>query len=330
MMHVRFTAQDMARVQFAAEPSPITELLYCLHLLRRRDGDPRLGRWRRAALRALPPTSRPLWDLVVAARAPTLSGQSSATVEEGLATIEALSGEQFRMMADVVYGQACPPALIPAWVRALGDNDRAARHLLLVALRDAHRALFEEAWPQFRARHHQELARRSRDLALHGTAATLAELVTAGGWDGATLTLESARPSEKRLDGRGLVILPSILWDGPPQLTDIIPDEPPVLVYGIGGPLPPMSPGLASDPLVPVLGNTRAAILRLLTTEQTAPQIAAHLRMSPSSVSEHLTALREANLVVTRRDGRTNKHRLSVLGEDLTATNGYRSATWTW
>ena len=75
------------------------------------------------------------------------------------------------------------------------------------------------------------------------------------------------------------------------------------------------------DPLVGVLGPTRAAVLRLLSRPTVTKDIADELGISRASASEHATALRAAHLVVSRRDGKAVVHHSTPLGFDLINAN---------
>ncbi|MEU1783161.1 helix-turn-helix domain-containing protein [Streptomyces abikoensis] len=71
------------------------------------------------------------------------------------------------------------------------------------------------------------------------------------------------------------------------------------------------------DPLTPLLGRTRAGVLRRLVQRHSTTTLADGLGISVASASMHAKALREAGLVVTRREGKTARHQCSGLGLDL-------------
>jgi DNA-binding transcriptional ArsR family regulator len=75
------------------------------------------------------------------------------------------------------------------------------------------------------------------------------------------------------------------------------------------------------DPLVGILGPTRAAVLRLLSRPTITKDIARRLDISAASASEHATALRAARLVNSSRDGKAMRHHATPLGLDLINTN---------
>jgi DNA-binding transcriptional ArsR family regulator len=297
--------------------------MYSLMLLSRRDGGPRHERWRRAAVRALPP-ALPL--LLVDPVVPHYEARFLGWIRESVAGgLRALDDGTPTCLDDGsgFYQPSRAQASASAQARTLTEGDRRARSALLVCLREAYDALFDGIWDQVRAQHHTEIARQSRSLALTGVGATLASLAPGLEWVDSTLEFGTHAAADVRLAGSGLVVLPSAVWDGSPRLIRR-PCRCPVLIYSTGRRLLPLAGDEVSDPLIPVLGQARAGILRALTTELTSGRIAALVGLSPASVSEHISALRDANLLTTRRDGRVSWHRLTLLGADLVAGSALR------
>ena len=71
------------------------------------------------------------------------------------------------------------------------------------------------------------------------------------------------------------------------------------------------------DPLAALLGRTRAAILARVAVPISTTQLARELQQSPASVSQHLTVLREAGLVTSRRSGRSVLYRQTGLAQSM-------------
>ncbi len=69
-----------------------------------------------------------------------------------------------------------------------------------------------------------------------------------------------------------------------------------------------------ADALSELLGETRAAVLRLIDTELTTTALAARANTSPSSVSRHTALLRRGGLITTRRSGTSVIHARTALG----------------
>jgi DNA-binding transcriptional ArsR family regulator len=124
--------------------------------------------------------------------------------------------------------------------------------------------------------------------------------------------------SEYQLDGTGLLLIPSAFWSGPPvfafgdgvRLGN-------ALIYGAQPNGQPADPGqgppteAGNDRLAALLGPTRAAVLRALAEPLHTAGI------SPASASEHAKVLRDANLIQTRREGRSVRHSLTTLGHAM-------------
>ncbi len=147
----------------------------------------------------------------------------------------------------------------------------------------------------------------------------LTSLVPGARWHDTRLEIDTAHHREIRLGGRGLALMPTAFWAGPPLLADA-PEQPVLLVY------PSHTPALLRtepdhDPLAGVLGPTRAAVLRLLSHPTVTKDIARKLGISAASASEHATALRAARLIISCRDGKAVLHRATPLGLDLINTN---------
>ena len=66
-----------------------------------------------------------------------------------------------------------------------------------------------------------------------------------------------------------------------------------------------------------MLGPTRAAVLRALAEPRGTAELAYEVGISPASASEHAKVLRDANLIETRRQGRSVRHSLTPLGRTI-------------
>ncbi|MFD0368801.1 helix-turn-helix domain-containing protein [Streptomyces sp. NPDC127114] len=128
---------------------------------------------------------------------------------------------------------------------------------------------------------------------------------------------------EVRLDGRGLVLLPTFHHPAGPLVQDL-PGRPVVLTYPAGPGLPPVPDGPASpgEALAAVLGRTRAELLRLLTEPHTTTTLARTLRVSNATASAHAAALRAAGLLTTTRTGRSVTHERTSLGTLVVGDGG--------
>lgn len=116
--------------------------------------------------------------------------------------------------------------------------------------------------------------------------------------------------------------MPSVfVW--PDVVSTFEPPWQPTLVYparGIGGLWADPAEG-TPDALARLLGRGRAAVLAALD-EPAGTALAHRLRLAPSSVSAHLTTLREAGLLVSRRYGHQVLYERTPLGIALAAGGG--------
>jgi DNA-binding transcriptional ArsR family regulator len=77
------------------------------------------------------------------------------------------------------------------------------------------------------------------------------------------------------------------------------------------------SPPASNHALCLLLGHGRSEVLQCLVTPASTQDLAQRLQLAASSVSEHLSLLRQAGLVETHRRGRYVFYRLSPVGEGL-------------
>jgi DNA-binding transcriptional ArsR family regulator len=73
----------------------------------------------------------------------------------------------------------------------------------------------------------------------------------------------------------------------------------------------------ATQPVADLLGRSRAELLARLDFPLSTTQAARDLGLSAASVSEHLSVLRRAGLVTSRRSGRRVLYQRTALGTEL-------------
>ncbi|MFB7369106.1 ArsR/SmtB family transcription factor [Streptomyces sp. NPDC056222] len=314
MIRIRFTAEDFARVRFAARAAPVPEL-NAAFMMMFGGGDELLhDRWRRRVLRSLPDAVAPLADLVPAGDPPLFLDVLGETLTEGLDLVEAAPSELVRSELERVY--AGRPS--PRWIRELHAGGAGARHVLRRAQRAAFEKVVAPVWAQVQDLHRAEFTRHAVTVAEHGVGAALPALVPGtrlrdGVWEWA-----APEPREIPLAGRGLVLLPTFHWTGRPLVQDL-PDRPVVVTYaaGPGLPLTPDAAPGTDDSLATVLGRTRLELLRALADAHTTTTLARRLGISNATASAHASALRGAGLITTTRAGRSVEHRRTALGDLL-------------
>jgi DNA-binding MarR family transcriptional regulator len=134
-------------------------------------------------------------------------------------------------------------------------------------------------------------------------------------WDGTILQIRMSKELDVQPRGAGVTLLPSTLWTGRPMITDH-PDGSTAIVYPALTPLP-LTDEAGPDPLAGLLGQTRAAVLRLAFRERTTTELARELGTSAATVSGHTKTLRAAGLIVTARAGKAVLHSVTPLGGRL-------------
>jgi DNA-binding transcriptional ArsR family regulator len=319
MLRILFTPDDLASTRFLPEPAPMLELKFVAVGLRRGIRTSWGERWRSAARVAIPVSARSavrqIGEHFSWALSPTFA--VSTDFDEGMAT--ALDFGPERLREELAQFFSAPNSGVPLMSRYVIEGDREAARVFVHGMRTAFTAAVQPYWADIRANHHSELAQHGRLLACRGVGAALTTVIPGASWCGDCLLIDSPQDRTVRLGGRGLVITPTAFWTGPPLVGDL-PDQPVLLAYPAPAVLS-IRVGAESDSLAAILGATRAAVLRLLSTEHTTGDIARRLGISAASASEHSAALRAARLISSRRDGKAVIHCATVLGLDLIRLN---------
>jgi DNA-binding transcriptional ArsR family regulator len=314
---VPFTQDDLARTRLGQAPAPLAEAVYGLARLQRRPPPDPLSGWDRQARRAFPATARPLLDLIAASPPwPMFLDPMVPDLDEGLEIVRATPRHVLR--ADLAASW-CGSGRPPSWVRGLADGTPESRETVERGLRDFYRACVAPYWSRIRAVVRADVSERIPVLATRGLGAFFSTLNQDLAWRDQSIerSWRTSRTCDLSLNGRGLRILPSALWQGPP-LFNIHPDESGgnALIYPARSAPATYAAGETSD-LAGLLGRTRAATLQALRAPCSTLELAALVGTSPSSASEHAKALRTAGLVQTIRQGRSVRHSLTPLGQSL-------------
>lgn len=195
------------------------------------------------------------------------------------------------------------------------------RHLaeLVGVLRDYWELAIEPYWPRLRALLDADVVHRSRALALGGTQSLFADLHPDVRWDGEILSVVKKHRHHSTLGGEGMLLVPCafawpsvlIMCDGPWPATVIYPPRGVATLWAESETAPA---GLAG-----ALGRTRADILAALAGPAATGELAGRLGVTAGAVSQHLTALRGAGLVVSHRLGRRTIHARTPVADALVA-----------
>lgn len=322
--HLHFDESDLLRCRFALSPLGETQAAVRVLATPERQGYhlPWLRRIRHAAAEL---DLGPLWLLM------NESGHSPdffcppplgplASFEEEIAGVRAVDPRLAR--EDMAWALSeRPGALGSAAGRALlADPGRTVQELAGL-LERAWRVLIEPHWPRLRALLEADVAYHSRRLAAVGFERLLSELSPQLSWSESTLTISRTSGRHSRvLGGQGLVLMPSVFaW--PNVVGGFEAPWLPAVIYparGIGGLW--TEPGDSTpDVLARLLGRARADVLCALDEPAGTSALAHRLGRAPSSVSEHLSVLRAAGLLTSRRYGHQVLYERTPLGIALAA-----------
>lgn len=322
-----FTAADLARCRFAY--SPVFETLAAVRLATGPDGPGQHHRrWledTRPRLRAL--DLRPL-TLLQPRRgytpdflAPPPAGPTEH-IEAELTRIAATPAPVVRREIEMSLRETPGAAASELGRLLLGDPAEVLSFLTQLA-RAAWRALVEPAWPRVRTLLESDIAYRSRRLAEGGLDRLFADLHPTLRWTGDALVREPGGDEHVELAGRGVLLMPSAFkWEEAIVITE--PPWQPAISYpvrGLGGLWQPtLGPPAAA--LGRLVGRTRAALLTALDEPASTTSLADRHGLSPGTVSEHLTVLREAGLVVGERHRHEVRYRRTTVGSALVRGGG--------
>jgi DNA-binding transcriptional ArsR family regulator len=332
-LSLRLDAEDLAKVRLSPTWGPLSESLFSLRLLRRRQPNPLVAGWTHAVrsqlegwiapLLVLTPTS-PLIDLH------TVAGESP-DMEPALASLAKAPASRLSAELQPLHSFAgdCLP-WVRVWLRALTRGEPRARRKLSELLERYYDLAVAPYWRTIRSFLAAEQAHRGRIMALGGVEQLLGTLHPLIRWRPPVLEVQSAHgPRRAQSPGvqgaRSLILVPSVFClDGPHVLTD--PGDHTsghVLVYPALRQLDDAAAlwirDAAPDPvaLARLLGNTRASALHAIANPCTTTALAHRLQVSLATASHHVSVLRDAHLIVSSRNGTAVDHRLTQLGELL-------------
>jgi DNA-binding transcriptional ArsR family regulator len=190
----------------------------------------------------------------------------------------------------------------PAALRALLADPAAAAGRLSGLLERCWQLLLAPWWERIRDLLDGDIAFRARRLADGGLERLFADLDPSIRFDGDTLEVGGRGEGHRDLAGEGLILMPSaFVWPGVVLVLDL-PWQP-TLIYPARGIAGLWQPPAAQPPVAlgRLLGRTRAKLLLALAEPASTTILARRFGQSPSGVSEHLSALRDAGLLTSHR-----------------------------
>ncbi|MEU1895997.1 ArsR/SmtB family transcription factor [Streptomyces pristinaespiralis] len=332
MLRIHFTDADLARTRVAAAPDPLWEICTSLHRFQSRQGRWAYADWHRTARAQLHATGfvRTLRTLLLplvprAAYFPDFltPPESAGGLEAGLEAI--LATPKHRVMEEV--GILAHTSGAPSWAPRL--TEPGFREDLVKAMRTYHDTVIAPHHDVIQARIEAERSACARAVLDDGVEGILRNLgAPVLQWRRPVLHTVYPEDRDLRLDGRGLLLVPSYFcWGNPVTFGDTAHD--PVLIYALNHEPHPatlkeeFSSGAS---LAALLGRTRAAVLRAAAVGATTGELARAVGVSAPSASQHARALRDAGLVTSRRNAASVLHTLTPLGAALLRANRRRGS----
>ena len=322
---IHFTPGDLERIQVSPTLGPLAETFMAMSLLRCPIAPRGLyGEWRGQVQGKVTPQMAALTNLIpVGGKGVdlcTLTGPAP-TIQQGVQALMAMPRARYL----VEIGYVAKDHKLPEAAWAVADADGPARRELAAATAAAYRALVEPYWRRIQACLHAEQVTRTRVLAHGGPERLLASLQDQMiRWRPPVLEVLYPCEMDVHLDGRGLVLVPSVFVGAGPGLHRDPSDETaaPVLV------LPAADervrhghlwngPKDRTVALAALVGRNRAAVLHAIAEGGTTTEVASRVGISLAAASQHASVLRGAGLIITRRQGSSVLHVLTPLGAEL-------------
>lgn len=302
-MRVELTARGIARLSVAARPDPLWELAFSVRVLTAREG---FGWWRRRVGSRLPSSMLALhWLFTGGPEIPAFLVPRAGEVSTGLATVLGTSAGRLRGE----LRRHAPQPNLPRWADELRNGSVGGLPQLVQAMREYFRVAIEPHWETVLAQVDADRAFRAGLLVSQGVGTVLESLRPGVEWQHAATESEAAQ-DDLVLTPTYFALRPEIVaGDGPARLA--YPALHRTMRQRRGVPNAANTPSRA---LAALLGPTRAAALAIVAAGCSTSDLAARLGVTPSAVSKHTAVLREAGLIVTRRERNTVRHVLTPLG----------------
>ncbi|GAA1652505.1 winged helix-turn-helix domain-containing protein [Georgenia ruanii] len=203
-------------------------------------------------------------------------------------------------------------------LRAMADDPERARAVVADAWKQCWDALLDPYWPQLERVLRADIGVRSRRMTIHGTGEMVDSLHEAVSWAPHAVRVRLRLHAEV-LDcaGGGLVLVPSVMAPRCAVVTE--PPAQPTLFYPALGVSERWADAAtdAGSALRDLLGTGRAGVLLALRGPLSTTEVAAAEGLAASTASHHLSLLRAAGLVDSRREGPRVVHVRTPLGEAL-------------
>lgn len=322
MITLRLRTDDVSRIRFAF--SPVWETVTSIRALSNSSASSVHGPWLRKVrplletedltlLKALIPPVSYIPDFITPA-----PPRRSTSFESGLAAIAATPLD---LVVDELtkLHQMTPHPMLPELIA----EPAKALDRMTSALDAYWHLTIEPDWRRMRSLLQEDLAFRLDELASGGVERLFRNLHPSVQFRGDRIEID--RPyccDGEPLPGQGLLLVPCVFtW--PAALPVTAAPHVPTITYpprGLGR-LWESQEDVSESPLAELVGRTRAAIVSHLDLPMSTTHLAHQLGVSAPTLSVHLSILRAAGVVDSRRDGRTVLYSRTSLGNQLLAAS---------
>lgn len=306
MLRAALSVADLANTRFAV--SPLWEVVASVRIVKDPDRFPAHLPWARqvvprlAAVRwGLLADLVPVPTVVIPAFVCPPPTTSQPTLELELAALAATAPDAVRACLD-----RDPVPRTPR-LDALHADPETGLARLAAQIRDYAEVALAPYWPRMRTLLEREVLLGARRMTADGMRGLLNHLDRYISMDDGTLSVAHVTTSGSvGLDGRGVLLVPSVFTWPRPFSNLVEPSGQPTLRYPASavGTLWERSALPPGEALSRVVGRTRATLLYELDVPSSTTELARRCALAPATVSQHLTALRDAGLVGTHRAGR--------------------------
>lgn len=317
----RLGTDDIGLLRFGISPGH--ELAHAVRAVQSAGSRPLQWGWLRSVDTSIPAESFQLMALLVAPAGyfpDFLTGPISAetTPEEELANLRATKPETIQAHLTKVLRLATGRRheLVTAMIR----EPIVSRNRIADAWEELWDALLAPHWDQLLRTLHADIMHRSRSVAEAGTTAMISALHERVSWHRGEVHVRMHSWSEDvPCEGSGLLLVPTVLatpW------CSVLTEKPiqPTLFYPAHGITNTwhLKDSTAQQALSALLGEGRARVLLCLDGPRSTSETASLCELAVSTASHHLSVLRAAGLVDSRRAGGLVLHSRTLLGESLT------------
>jgi DNA-binding transcriptional ArsR family regulator len=315
---IRLNAGDVGRIRFAL--SPVWEAVTSVRALSNNTARSVHGPWLQKVrpiidgpdltlLKALIPSFGYIPDFITPA-----PPRRSTSLESGLAAIAATPHHLVVDEIGKLYDEN-PHPLLPDLIA----HPAKALDVITSSLETYWRRAIEPDWRRMRSLLQEDLAFRLDELASGGIDRLFRNLHPSVRFSGSRIEIDRPFSCDgEPMAGQGVLLVPCVFtW--PAALPVTAAPHVPTITY------PPRGLGrlwedrqdTTDSPLADLVGRTRAAIVSHLDLPMSTTQLAHQLAVSAPTLSVHLSILRNAGVVDSRRDGRAVLYYRTPLGTQL-------------